>query len=237
MMLSLFIAKSSEVMVVPRGGMRRSRAIKPRGNKRRRDAVQTRVRGGCSGGGWPRPSGRESFRWSSNPVRNDGKRMEDGHRHAREAFRHAGGHEHAFARSQPALAPSTDSTACRLPSRRSWPTATCHPQLHRHRDVAAITGRDNGANARPAITSTASIWRMTKTTFTTLSSHKLAAKGSALLTVQEAAVLIGIKLPASIWPHGFVRAVVPIPADRDRAARNRRNPPILPSAVRVATGW
>jgi hypothetical protein len=37
------------------------RAIKSRGSKRRRDAVQTRVRGGCSGGGWPRPSGRASF--------------------------------------------------------------------------------------------------------------------------------------------------------------------------------
>jgi hypothetical protein len=103
-------------------------------------------------------------------------------------------------------------------------------------DVAAITGNDIGPNARPAITSAASIWRMTKTTFTTLSSHKLAAKGSALLTVQEAAVLIGIKLPASICPHGFVSAAVPIPADQDRATRNRRNPQILAFAVRVVTG-
>jgi hypothetical protein len=52
-------------MVLPQGGMRRSRAIKSRGNKRRRDAAQTRVRGGCSGGEWPRPSGRESFRASA----------------------------------------------------------------------------------------------------------------------------------------------------------------------------
>ena len=45
--------------------MRRSRAIRSRGSKRRRDAVQTRIRGGCSGGGWPRPSGRASLRWSA----------------------------------------------------------------------------------------------------------------------------------------------------------------------------
>src|SRR5450631_4816057 len=49
-------------MVLPQGGMRRSRAIRSRGNKRRGDAVQTRIRGGCSGGGWPRPSGHASFR-------------------------------------------------------------------------------------------------------------------------------------------------------------------------------
>src|SRR6266851_115950 len=48
-------------MVLPLRGMRRSRAIKSRGNKRRGDAVQTRIRGGCSGGGWPRLSGHESF--------------------------------------------------------------------------------------------------------------------------------------------------------------------------------
>ncbi|MFL6792297.1 MAG: hypothetical protein ACJ8EE_14150 [Bradyrhizobium sp.] len=64
-MLNVFIPESSDVMVLPQGGTRRSRAVKSRGSKRRRDAVQTRVRGGCSGGGWPRPSGRESLRWSA----------------------------------------------------------------------------------------------------------------------------------------------------------------------------
>src|SRR5450755_2808134 len=49
-------------MVLPQGGMRRSRAITSRGSKRRGDAVQTRIRGGCSGGGWPRLSGHASFR-------------------------------------------------------------------------------------------------------------------------------------------------------------------------------
>lgn len=63
-------------------------------------------------------------------------------------------------------------------------------------DAAPMTGRDNGANARPVITSAASVRRMTKTTFTALTSHKSAAKGScAFLTVRESAVLIGIKMP------------------------------------------
>ena len=52
-------------MGVPQGGMHGSRAFVSRGSKRRRDAVQTRIRGGCSGGGWPRPSGRESLRKSA----------------------------------------------------------------------------------------------------------------------------------------------------------------------------
>jgi hypothetical protein len=52
-------------MVVPQSGMRRSRAIVSRGSTRRSGAVQTGLRGGCSGGGWPRPSGRESLRWSA----------------------------------------------------------------------------------------------------------------------------------------------------------------------------
>jgi hypothetical protein len=61
--------------------------------------------------------------------------------------------------------------------------------------VAAMTGKDNGASARPAITSAASVRRMTKTTFTGQTSHKSAAMGScAFLTVQEAAVLICIKM-------------------------------------------
>src|ERR1700687_500309 len=37
-------------------------AITSRGSKRRGDAVQTRIRGGCSGGGWARASGHASCR-------------------------------------------------------------------------------------------------------------------------------------------------------------------------------
>ncbi len=43
-------------------------------------------------------------------------------------------------------------------------------------DVAAITGNNIGPNARPAITSAASIWRMTKTTFTALSFSQTGGK-------------------------------------------------------------
>ena len=46
-------------------------------------------------------------------------------------------------------------------------------------DVAAITGRETGANARPAIIRIASSRRMAKLGFTGLRSHKIAAKGSS----------------------------------------------------------
>ena len=52
-------------MVVPQSGMRQLARLNPRGSKRRGGAVQTRRRGGCSGGGWPRPSGRPSLRCSA----------------------------------------------------------------------------------------------------------------------------------------------------------------------------
>ena len=42
-------------------------------------------------------------------------------------------------------------------------------------DVSAMTGRETGANIRPAITRIASNRRMAKLRFTALSSHKLAA--------------------------------------------------------------
>lgn len=45
--------------------------------------------------------------------------------------------------------------------------------------VAAITGRETGANARPAIIKTASNRRMAKIGFTVLESHKIAAKESS----------------------------------------------------------
>lgn len=47
-------------------------------------------------------------------------------------------------------------------------------------DVAAITGRETGANARPAIIRTASNRRMARWRFTSSGSHKIAAKKSSL---------------------------------------------------------
>ena len=49
--------------------------------------------------------------------------------------------------------------------------------------ISAMTGRETGANARPAITRIASSRRMTKVRFTKLDSHNLAAKGSSSLWI------------------------------------------------------
>jgi hypothetical protein len=46
-------------------------------------------------------------------------------------------------------------------------------------DVSAMTGRETGANARPAIIKTASSRRMAELRFTRSSSHSLAAMGSS----------------------------------------------------------
>lgn len=50
-------------------------------------------------------------------------------------------------------------------------------------DVAAMTGRETGANARPAIIKTASSRRMARWRFTSSVSHKIAAKKSSLNTI------------------------------------------------------
>jgi hypothetical protein len=55
-------------------------ALGPRSSRRRGDADQVKIRGGCSGGGWPRPSGRESFRRRarlSETRRNGWKTVDD----------------------------------------------------------------------------------------------------------------------------------------------------------------
>jgi len=65
-------------------------------------------------------------------------------------------------------------------------------------DASAMTGRDNGASARPAIIKTASNRRMAKLRFTGLDSHKWAAmQSSSFLHTTSFAppALIGIKLP------------------------------------------
>jgi len=63
-------------------------------------------------------------------------------------------------------------------------------------DVAAITGREAGASAKPAIIRIASNRRMVKFRFTTQISHKRAAMGSSSFAYHEfhRPLLIGIKL-------------------------------------------
>jgi hypothetical protein len=66
-------------------------------------------------------------------------------------------------------------------------------------DVSAITGRETGAKARPAIIQIASSRRMAKLSFTTLISHKAEARKShPIIGNSVCPVLIGIKLPAGV---------------------------------------
>ena len=66
--------------------------------------------------------------------------------------------------------------------------------------LAAITGREAGANARPAIIRTASNRRMAKFGFTDLRSHEIAAKESWFCSGRHSIrpALIGIKLYSGV---------------------------------------
>jgi len=164
-------------MVLPQGGMRRSRAIKSRGSKRRGDAVQTRIRGGCSGGGWPRPSGHASFcreAISFEAVRNGCKTIDDmpvkhldtqavmythlSHPTGEGAFDGQHGMSLAIS-SGVSVADMLSAVAC----------------IETSGDVSAMTGWETGANARPAISRIASSRRMVKLRLTNPDSHRIAA--------------------------------------------------------------
>ena len=155
-------------MVLPQGGMRRSRAIKSRGSKRRGDAVQTRIRGGCSGGGWPRPSGHASFcreAISFEAVRNGCKTIDDipvkhldtqaviythlSHPTGEGAFDGQHGMSPLAISSVVADGDISSDIAC----------------IDASDAVSAMTGRETGASARPATTRVANSRRMARLRF------------------------------------------------------------------------
>ncbi len=76
--------------------------------------------------------------------------------------------------------------------------------------IAAITGRETGAKARPAIKKTASSRRMANLRFTELGSHNLAAMESPtfskFITILPGSKLIGIKLGRVFQPRLPVRS-------------------------------
>jgi len=142
------------------------RAIKARGSKRRRDAVQTRVRGGCSGGGWPRPSGHESFcgeAISSEAVRNRWTAAVDMPTKPKEVQ----------AAMKTHLSQSTGAGAFDGQQGMSFAISTGSDMsgivcIDISGNISAMTGRETGANARPAIKRIASSRRMAKLRFTDL---------------------------------------------------------------------
>jgi hypothetical protein len=165
--------------------------IRPRGSKRRGGAVQTRRRGGCSGGGWPRPSGRASLRWSaivSDRIGNGCEMIADragkptdpqaamkthlSQSAGKGAF--DGQHGMSLAISSIVSADISDDAISDEASSGDviLSAIACRAAGE---DVAAITGRETGANARPAIIRIASNRRMAKLGFTTPDSHRLVA--------------------------------------------------------------
>jgi hypothetical protein len=151
-------------MVLPQGGMRRSRAF-PRGSKRRRDAIQTRVRGGCSGGGWPRPSGQESFCSEAiSPALLRGGWMTAVEIQAKHVELQAAMNRHL---SQPigdgALVGQhgmSSAISSGIAAMSACDIASGIGCIEVSAEGSAITGRETGAAARPAIIKTASRRRM-----------------------------------------------------------------------------
>jgi hypothetical protein len=170
-------------MVVPQGGMHRFRAIEARGCKRRGDAVQTRIRGGCSGGGWPRPSGPEAFfnRAISSEAVSKGwttvdckavKPMDMQFAIKRHLSQPSGAGAGAFD-GQHGMSLGISSVAA------DDDISSTIASIDASGDIAAMTGRETGASARPAITRIASSRRMAKFRFTVRDSHKWAAVESS----------------------------------------------------------
>jgi hypothetical protein len=181
-------------MVVPQGGVRRSRAINSRGSKRRGDAVQTRIRGGCSGGGWPRPSGHESFRREAMrpvAVRSGWTTAVD--MPVKHLDMHAAMKTHL---SQPTGIGALDgqhgmSLAISSVVADDGAISSATACIDMSEDVPAITGRETGANARPAITRVASSRRMAKLRFINPESHKMTAN-------ERLQPLQGVEIPVTV---------------------------------------
>jgi len=201
-------------MVLPQGSMRRSRAITSRGNKRRRDAVQTRIRGGCSGGGWPRPSGHESFRSgaiSFEAVGNGCKTIDD--MPVKHLDTQAVMYTHL---SQPTGGGAFDGQHGMSLTISSIVTdgdiSSDIACTEASEDISAMTGRETGANARPAITRVASSRRMAKLRFINPESHKMAAN-------ERLQPLHGVENSSYCYPLSAVGAVFRRAGTRLRSCR------------------
>jgi hypothetical protein len=160
--------------------------FKPRGSKRRGGAVQTRLRGGCSGGGWPRPSGQESFcreAISSTLVRGGWITVVE--IPAKHVELQAAMNRHL---SQPigdgalvgqhGISSAISSGIAAMSARDISSGIGC---IEASGEGSAITGRETGAVARPAIIKTASSRRMVNLRLTVTGFHRFMAIGSSSL--------------------------------------------------------
>jgi hypothetical protein len=139
---------------------------------RRFCADQTRVRGGCSGGGWPKPSGQESFCGGAIWLEAANGWNVAADALAKYVVMHAAMKTHlsqsigagALA-GQHGISPTISSAIAGIDISSDIDACEAAP---------ALAGPDNGANTSPAIMKIASSRRMVIWRFTPLESHKAA---------------------------------------------------------------
>jgi hypothetical protein len=156
---------------------------------RRKSADQIKMRGGWSGGGWPRLSGQDSFRsWviraetAKNGSKNEAVvpvkqllaqediKMHLSHPTAAGAF--DGQHGMSLDMSAVVISASASSAI----DDADAPSTIA--DIETPDDVPAIIGRENGASARPTIITIESSQLMVGGRFTSLKSHRIPSMGS-----------------------------------------------------------
>jgi hypothetical protein len=150
-----------------------ARLLGPRSSNRRWSADQTRVRGGYSGGGWPKPSGQKSFCsgaiWSE--AAKDGQDTA-ADRPAKHLVMQAAMNTHL---SQSigigALVGQHGMSFAISSGIADVDMSSAIADIDASGVVPAMTGRDNGANTSPAIMKIASSRRMVIWRFTSTKSH------------------------------------------------------------------
>ncbi|SDT43907.1 hypothetical protein SAMN05444158_6068 [Bradyrhizobium canariense] len=147
--------------------------LRPRGSNRRWSADQTRVRGGYSGGEWPRPSSQKSFRGRARPA----ETAKSGWKTAavspvKHLAAQAAINTHL---SQPIGAGAFDGQqGMSFAISSGMADADISSAIAGSEVMPAMTGRENGANASPAIMKIASSRRMVIWRFTSTKSHRRA---------------------------------------------------------------
>lgn len=142
--------------------MRYPRGLGPRGSKRRWSADQTRARGGCSGGEWPKPSGQKSFCGRARPAETAKSGWKSATvRPVKHLVVQAAMNTHL---SQPMGVGAFDGQQGMSFAISSViadaDISSAIADIDASEIVPAMTGRENGANTRPAIMKIASSRRM-----------------------------------------------------------------------------
>src|ERR1700704_5432277 len=150
-------------------------AFGPRSSSRRHDSAgQAEVRGGCSGGGRPKPSAIKSFRGAAIwPDVANGRRNVAADGPAKHMFMQAAMNTHlSQSTAAGALLGQQGISLAIGPAVADNDMSSAVADAAASGVVPAITGRENGANISPAIRKIATSLRMVISRFTTPKSHR-----------------------------------------------------------------